>query len=193
MSTSPARVIPFRSRTEIPSGTDSTKHVIQSTAESSPVIERVVDVNVSTGVIAIEDLYPEMVAVRPELNTAARLLADSIVELEEARNSVAAGDDIVADDAVQRFQSKLPELFCCRDLSSGFAALINATINALHNRHGDPLSLVQIQSLSDAMQNLRSQPFMEFDEAVNEIVAMEDAGLIVEPAEFEILADWLDE
>ena len=43
------------------------------------------------------------------------------------------------------------------------------------------------------MQNLRSQPFMPFDAALTEIMEIEDSGLAVEPEEFEVLADWLDE
>ena len=51
-----------------------------------------------------------------------------------------SGSDILADDAVQRFQGRLPELFNCRNLSDSFGAIVGAAINALNNRRGDPLS-----------------------------------------------------
>jgi hypothetical protein len=153
-------------------------------------MDQIVRESPSLGRIDIGDLYPEMLGIRPELTVALDLLAESLVDLDEASN---AGSDILADDAVQRFQGRLPELFNCRNLSDSFGAIIGAVINALNNRRGDPLSSPQIRTLRNATQSLRSEPFMPFDAAVTEIMAIEDSGLAVEPEEFEVLADWLDE
>lgn len=193
MSASPAKIFDFPSGTEIADTTSRANMFPPGTDLSQHFIDKIVEETASSNRIELEDLYPEMIGVRPELNIASRLLARSLVDLDKAVASSAVGDYILADDAIQRFQAALPELFNCRVLSDSFGALVTAILNALNNQHGTPLSPPQIEALRNAVRTLRSEPFMGFDAAVTEIMKMEETGFIVEPPEFEILADWLDE
>lgn len=191
MSTSPARILQFPSRTEIADA--SSLQNDYGRADSQTIVDKIVNETESSSPIEIEDLYPEMLGVRPELDIASRLLARSLADLDKAVALSEQGDLIVADDAVQRFQAALPELFNCRDLSDSFGAVVGAALNGLNNQRGNPLSTPQIKTLRDTVGALRSEPFMKFDAAVEKIMRMEDAGFVVEPPEFEVLTDWLDE
>lgn len=143
--------------------------------------------------ISIEELYPASEAIKPELNVALRLLSVSSTCIQEAIELLHIGDSVASDDAIQRLQAILPELFCCRIISDSFGAMINATYHALKNQEGLPLTKHQIQAIGRAVSRIRSEPFMRFEAAVEEIMALEEVGFIVEPPEFEYLADWLDE
>lgn len=191
MSTSPAKILQFPSGTEVADASSLQNDYWRP--DPQPIVDKIVKETESSSPIGIDDLYPEMLGVRPELDIASRLLARSLADLDEAAALSAQGDLIVADDAVQRFQAALPELFSCRDLSDSFGALVGAAVNALNNQRGNPLSIPQIKTLRDAVGTLRSEPFMKFDAAVEKIMRMEDAGFVVEPPEFEVLTEWLDE
>lgn len=143
--------------------------------------------------ISIEELYPASEAIKPELNVALRLLSVSSNRIQESIELLHIGDSVASDDAIQHLQAILPELFCCRSISDSFGAMINATYHALKNQEGLPLSKHQIQALGRALGRIRSEPYMRFETAVEEIMALEEAGFMVEPPEFEYLADWLDE
>lgn len=146
----------------------------------------------TSGRIAIDELYSDVVVIRPELSAALTLLARGIQDLEIAVRDVES-NAIAADDAVQRFEGLLPDLFNCRSLGDGFGAILSGIINGLRNRKGEFLSQSQIVALLDIVVRLRTEPFIGYNDAVDEIIQMEDQGLAVEPAEFETLADWLDE
>src|SRR5688500_16915870 len=119
MSASLAKIIQFPTPGTGTAGDESASRVaraasrLRDSAPGAVVDDKVVGESPSSGRIEIEDLYPEMVGVRPELNAATRLLARSIVDLNEAVEAARSGNEIVADDAVQRFQGALPELFNC--------------------------------------------------------------------------------
>ena len=198
MSTKQAKIYQFPSGTGVseengPVGSSIGNETNFTRGGFGVVVDSPVLRNTSTGRIAVEDLYPEMIAVRPELSGALRLLARSAQYLDEALDASTRGNAIIADDAVQRFQAVLPELFSCRALGDGFGAIVNAVINATSNQRGEFLSRLQTEQLKRSVLRLRSEPFIEFDEAVSEIMKMEDAGFSVEPREFDVLADWLDE
>ncbi|MFN0169513.1 MAG: hypothetical protein ACKV22_24085 [Bryobacteraceae bacterium] len=126
------------------------------------------------------------------LGNALRLLATGKEEVREALAAVRRGQVIESDDAIQRFQSLLPELFCCRQLGDGFGAVINALKFVFNNRRGQPLEEKHIQLLSQTVENLRFEPFIAFDKAAQIIARLEDAGLEVDPPELTILTDLLD-
>lgn len=143
--------------------------------------------------ITIDELYSESATLSPELTVALGLLAQGLTDLDEALKTIQDGNQIAADDATQRFQAILPELFNCRTLSDSFGAMINAVLSALENKRGMPLTEDQIRAVRLSLYRLRSEPFMRFDSAVEEIMKLEEAGLIVEPLGFDALSDWLDD
>ncbi|MCI0491279.1 MAG: hypothetical protein L0229_32210 [Blastocatellia bacterium] len=146
-----------------------------------------------SGQISIDDLYPARQAISPELSTALHLLNEGIANVEEALSALEARNDIGADAAIQRLQALLPELFCCRQLSDSFGAIIVATFHALRNSSGQPLKKRQMVALGKILRSIRDEPFMSYDKAVDEIIELENVGFVVEPKEFEYLADLLDE
>jgi hypothetical protein len=91
------------------------------------------------------------------------------------------GDHISADDAVQRFQALLPELFCCRSLGDSFATIINALFHGLKNLNGLPVSETQIVQILTSIRVLRRRPFLEYPEALAVVARLEAMNLRVDP------------
>jgi hypothetical protein len=140
-----------------------------------------------------EELYSNLQGVSLELNSALTLLATGVDRLEQALAAAKSNHAIAADDALQRFQSLLPELFCLRTLGDGFGMAINALICAFESIEGMPLTHEQINGVLRLVKKLRSEPFLETNEAIRIIADLETIGLVVEPRELDILADLLSE
>lgn len=195
MSTEPARILPFRTATATQRHDEAVWTVVTENdriiLSKSPFVN--LDRPAPTQRIAIDELYPGVPAIRPQLSTALRLLQEGLGQLNFATEALQNGDEIGADDAIQRFEATLPELFACRELGTSFGAIISAVTNALRNRHGEFLTQLQMTALRTVVNEVRDEPFMSFDLAVAAITKLEDAGFIVEPEAFDVIADWLDE
>jgi len=146
-----------------------------------------------TGRISTEDLYPLRSEMRPELATIFTLLEEGIQIISEAIEAIEEHDTIASDDAIQRFQALLPELFCCRNLGDGFGAVINGIFHCLSNLHGEPLNLKQLQILKQLVNKIYTEPFLEFNEAVDEIITLEKIGFEIEPKYFAFVGELLNE
>jgi len=140
-----------------------------------------------------DDLYPERAAVSRELDTALRLLKEATTSAEEAVRAFEQHEEVKADDAFQRLQMLLPELFCCRKLSDGFAAVVNAVMCAFENLEGLPPTAKQATGILDAIRSIRMTPFTGAEQAAAIVERLEEADLAVEPPAFKYLADWLDD
>jgi hypothetical protein len=140
--------------------------------------------------IPIDVLYPPADSSRPALVKALRLLAESVATLEHARDALAANDHLQSDHDTQRVEALLPELFRCRTIGDGYAAIINALEIACINRRGDPLTAKQIFTFLRVLKGLRSHPFVSFDLAQQSLQELEQAGLCVDPV---TLGDLLDD
>lgn len=151
------------------------------------------DVPASHGHIPTKDLYPLSSELKPALATAFRLLEEGTQNIKVAIDMLAEGDLLSSDDALQRFQALLPELFCCRDLGEGFGAIINAVFHSLRNLQGSPANNEQLQAVRNIISRILTEPFIEFDEAITEIISLENVGLVVEPEHFKFAADLLIE
>jgi hypothetical protein len=139
------------------------------------------------------ELYSEFENVSPELNSAARLLSLSLEHLDRALRAQRDNDPIEADDATQRMQALLPELFCFRSLGDGFGIVVNGLLCGFQNLEGIPLQRDQLEKVRQTLLKLRSEPFLRESDAVTTVTVLEQAGFVVEPPEFEYLADLLDE
>lgn len=143
--------------------------------------------------VRTESLYPASNDLRPELAKAFELLTEGISLLEKSILSFEDNDLISSDDYTNRCQALLPELFCCRSLSEGFSSIINATFHSIANLQGLFLDKVQLTAIRNILRRLYSEPFIGIDEAVDEIISLEDTGLECEPNHFKYIADLLDE
>jgi len=143
--------------------------------------------------IPTKDLYPLREEHSPVLTSAFRLLEEGSKQIEEAIKMDRDGDRIGSDNALMSFHALLPELFCCRSLSDGFGAIVNAMFHGINNFDGNPLNGQQLQALLNTLGRIQTEPFLEFNEAVEQIMTMEDVGFIVEPREFEYLSELLNE
>ncbi len=141
--------------------------------------------------ISIDQLYHTREALSLELRTALHLLSENILRLQEAEMQLSQGNAIAADNAVQRLQADIPELFCCRTLGDGFGLVVNALNMALHNRNGVPLELTQLRLVTQIIRRLKSEPFLSTDRAVEQVGKLEAAEFEVAPPGFEYLADLL--
>ena len=137
--------------------------------------------------------YPLSHELRPELSIAFTLLDEGLKHISDAIEMEMEGDLISSDDAIHRLQALLPELFCCRSISDGFGSIVNAIYHSISNMHGSPLDASQLQAIKRALSRISTEPFLEFGEAVDEIMAIEDVGFEVEPSCYQYAADILDE
>lgn len=142
--------------------------------------------------VSIEDLYPEQEACTPELGAALRLLGKGLEFVDGALDALQTGSAIASDDAMLQLQALVRELFNCRILGDGFGAVINALLASLENRLGSPLNQLQIRTIGQVLRRVRSEPFLQFSSALDEIEKLEQAAFMIEPQGFEHLADWLD-
>jgi len=156
--------------------------------ESRPVTGRPTARRITT-----EELYSRFENVSPELNSAVRLLSLSLEYIDQSLLAHRDNDSIEADDATQRMQGLLPELFCCRSLGDGFGIVVNGLMCAFQNLAGIPLRRDQAEKVRQTLIKLRSEPFLRAEDAVQSIDVLEEVGLVLEPAEFNYLADILDE
>jgi len=131
--------------------------------------------------IGIDSLYPEASVVRPILGHALRLLAAAKEAAQESVEALKRGELISSDESMQRLQSLLPELFYCRDLGDGFGAIINALKFSFENAHGTPFSEGQISLIGQAVERIRQEPFLHFEQAAELVGKLEDADLTVDP------------
>jgi len=143
--------------------------------------------------IPIEDLYPLREEFNPALSSAIKLLAESLVYINEALEMLIQDDLISSDDATQRFQALLPELFCCRDIGDGFGSIINSIYHALKNMAGNPLSENQLRAIMEIIKRISTEPFIEYGEAVEEIIMLETLGFDVDPPHLEPFSDLINE
>jgi hypothetical protein len=142
--------------------------------------------------ISIDDLYTEPMATGPELGHALRGLATAKGAVQDSLDALQRGEWIASDDAMQRVQAMMPELFCCRALGDGFGAVVNALKFCFENAKGGPFSKEQVVAIGSAVERLRAEPFMAFGSAVEIITRLEDSGLNVDPPAFAILTGLLD-
>ena len=102
-------------------------------------------------------------------------------------------DDLISsDDSIQRFQALLPELFCCRGLGDGFGAVINSIFHAIGNMDDTPMNESQLRAILNILRRIYTEPFIEYDEAVEEIMHLETVGFEVSPPYFKFVADLLN-
>lgn len=143
--------------------------------------------------IETKQLYPLSHELRPELATSFSLLAEGLEYINDAINAQNEGDLISSDDFIHRLQALLPELFCCRSIGDGFGAIINAIYHSLTNMKGIALNIPQLEAIKRGLRRISTEPFLEFGEAVDEIIHLQDVGFEPEPSYFKYAADLLDE
>ena len=88
-------------------------------------------------------------------------------------------------------QGALQELFLCRGVSEGMGNVVLATYYALKNKRGAPLNLDEVFAVTRALERVRENLFLTFEQSLDVIDALSDSGLVVEPPEAEQLADLL--
>ena len=145
------------------------------------------------GYIPTEDLYPVRDRFNPALSTAIQLIRESIDYINESVAMLLDGDLISSDDALQKFQALLPELFCCRDIGDGFGTIISSTYHAINNMENIPLNKSQLTAIRNILNRILSEPFIGDEEAIEEIMNLESAGFEVAPPHLKFVADMLNE
>ncbi len=139
--------------------------------------------------ISIDILYSATDGNRSDLIKALGLLAQAISTLERARDALVANDLLQSDHFVHTVELLLPDLFRCRSIGDGYAAIINALEIARVNSNGQPLTASQVVVFLRALKELRTHPFVSFDAAQQTIEEFEQAGLCVDPVSLGELLD----
>ncbi len=135
----------------------------------------------------IEEIYqPEL---SPRLFSAIHLIDNAVKRIDDALSAFLSDDVVAADDETNHLHMLLNELFCCRDLGDGLGAIVNAMAIALESQAGVPLDEIRIRAFRLALGRLRAEPYLDFDSALAVIDRLEAAGLRVEPASLDKVAD----
>jgi hypothetical protein len=148
--------------------------------------------DLSGSIIDTKDLYP-LYTEHSFLSSAIQLLEEGIKYLNESIKMLNKDDLLSSDDALQRFQALLPELFCCRNLGDGFGAVVNSIFHSLKNLDGIPLNGKQLEAVLKTVRRIYTEPYIAFNEAVEEIMSLENTELEMEPPYIEFAADLLNE
>jgi hypothetical protein len=175
------------------SATASASAIASAIASATMATSATIDNFITKPRIPLSELYPLTHELKPELGAAISLLEEGINHIDVAINMIIENDIISSDDAIQRFQALLPELFCCRNLGDGFGAIVTSIFNSLTNLEGVPANLEQLEVIRKITARILTEPFIVFDEAVDEIMLFEKVGLISESSHFEFIADLLIE
>lgn len=173
-----------------PTGGDNIREIGEPSIRTSSTD---LDVSSSQREISTKELYPLASEINPILATAFHLLEEGVGHINLAIRKLEEGDSISSDDEVQHFQALLPELFCCRNLGDGFGAIISSVFHSLRNLDGNPANDEQLKAIKNIVCRISTEPFILFDEAVNEIIKLEDVGLTIEPEHYKFAADLLIE
>jgi len=129
------------------------------------------------------ELYPVRHAFSVEHVTALRLLGLAIGRTQRALSAMNDGDEIAADSETQKVQMLLPELFCCRSLGDGFGTVVNGLLSAFESLQGNPPSGAQLRTLSRVFSLLKDKPFLNCDEADEQLEHLEAAQFSPYPVE----------
>lgn len=141
----------------------------------------------------LSDLYPVESLAPPHLHTALRLLGEGVKYLDDALSLHDEKDIVESDDRVQQLQQLLPELFCCRELGDGFAALILGIFHALQNQRGQPLTRDQVEGVRLALFRLREHPFMSLARAEEHLKAVDATEMNTFSERFSVIEEALRE
>lgn len=141
--------------------------------------------------LSIDDLYPDPTLIGQDLSTATQLLAEVMELIDDAIECQRRDERLLADDAMQRMQMVLPELFFCRSLGDGFGAIINSLFHALRNHGGSPLTEEQMVSIRGSMMKVRNEPFLDFEVALEQIALLQSLGFNVVPMGMEVIDEAL--
>jgi hypothetical protein len=143
--------------------------------------------------VAVDEVYraPEFATV--ELASALGLLRDAIVLCNQALAALTRSAPIQSDTAMITVQTMMSELFCCRTVGDGLAEAVNAVQCSFENLGGTAMDRRQIETVRNAFVAVRNEPRMSFDRSLEFVSAMEVAGLVVDPAPTDALAEWLDD
>jgi hypothetical protein len=140
------------------------------------------DGSLSTQRIDTSSLYGDTYSNISYIPRVFNLLKESSELLLSSSQSLRSGDEVSSDNNIQHFLALLPELFCCRSIGDGFASIINSIYNAIINQSEiGLLSVPQISNILLCVDHLLIEPFLEFDEAIDLILLLDEVGLDIEP------------
>jgi len=142
--------------------------------------------------IDISEFYPATAELQSRLAGALDLLRRATTRLEAAIEALRSSEKIEADDELQKTLGDLQEAFCLRDLSDGYAVVVNASTNAIRSLHGKAASEQQLLALAYVLRTVRQRPFMGMDKVLPLVEKLDDAGWDSEGEGFDALADWLN-
>ena len=140
----------------------------------------------------LDKLYPSASEVSTSISVIQRLLGEAYKRASDSIEALDNGDVVAADDQMQHLKALIPELCCWPDIGDPFLTVVIGIFHGLQNTSGEPTSKSQTQAIRFAIHKINSEPFLSYDDALDVVRYMEETGLVVEPAEFEYLADMLD-
>lgn len=137
-------------------------------------------------------LYPLQDSASTTLQPALKLIAEAKEHLSGAIQSIEEGDRVASELNMQHLKPIIAELFCFRNFGDGFATVISSVFYSIVNYGHLEFTSDQILMVNLAIKKIYEDPFIDYDRALELVDGLENSGFVVEPPEFEILADILD-
>lgn len=165
-----------------------------SEARRAPVVSIETSSGFKRAPVPTEEIYhsPDLLG-SPYLRNALSLISRALTRVDEALAALKDEDRIAADDSMQHCCALFPELFVCRRIGEGFALIASSLQNAAMRRQGRAMDEPHIRAVRSALVSLRSEPFMTFDAALDQVSRLERVGLNIAPPKFEELSKLLSE
>lgn len=141
--------------------------------------------------IDLEQLYPASAELNTTLFQTLTLLSQALQRVDRAIDHHRTNDPILADDQMHHLLVLLDELFCLREISEGFASTINACTNSLRNLHGEFANENGLLAINSCLLALKKKPLISFDDSLELIDRLEQAGFDTDTPGTDELVDWL--
>lgn len=171
-----------------------TQHVASDNTTGKPSIGR--DHQENRNQLAefdLEQLYPASAELNTSLSKVLILLSQCLQRVDRAIDYYRNGDAILADDQTHHLLVLLDELFCLREISEGFASVVNGCTNAIRNMHGEPIQEDGLLALNSCLLALKKKPLISFDDSLELVERLENADLNTDVSGTEHLIDWLSD
>ena len=140
------------------------------------------DIPTATVVDAASLYGQDFSTVSGDFGSALTLLREVASKLEAATEQLQKGETFTADDLSYAVKAALPELFCCRGISDGFATIVSGLLAAYSNLDGRALSAAQLRCVADIVRQLYAGPRISLATADSFMDRLEEVGLDPERA-----------
>jgi hypothetical protein len=121
------------------------------------------------------------------------LLQRARLALRQAMKFDPASEFTHFDQEITVARAHIERALNCREIGTGFTAVVNAVNWALANRDAEGLTKKQISVILEALNRVSWSPYLHFDTAMSILDALEESDLNIESPGFALLTAEVDD